>query len=163
MAGVDWIDDDQPRPVRWAIWWRILAHGRPYLRESIGLAIVAIVVANCEILFPYLTGKVVDAVTQPGASGLPIGLIAAYMGTAITLCIGVYAFVRLAGAIATGVCHDLRRECFAKLQQLPFEYYDTRPVGWFMARLTSDSDRLARILGWTLMDSLWGVAMIFGI
>ena len=34
--------------------------------------------------------------------------------------------------------HDIRRDAFNQLQDLSFAYFDRRPVGWLMARMTSD-------------------------
>jgi ABC-type multidrug transport system fused ATPase/permease subunit len=42
-------------------------------------------------------------------------------------------------------------------------YYDFRPVGWLMARMTSDCERLSNILAWGLLDLIWGSTMMLGI
>src|SRR5262249_2762899 len=39
-------------------------------------------------------------------------------------------------------------------------FFDTRPSGWLMARLTSDCQRLAVILAWGVMDFIWGIALM---
>ncbi len=44
----------------------------------------------------------------------------------------------MGGKIRTHVSHDIRRDGFANLQRLSFSFYDYRPVGWLMARMTSD-------------------------
>jgi ATP-binding cassette subfamily B protein len=49
------------------------------------------------------------------------------------------------------------------LQELPFSYYDKTPAGWIMARLTSDSRRLAGIISWGLVDLVWGSFTMLGI
>jgi len=76
------------------------------------------------------------------------------MGTCIWL------FVILGGRIATGISHDMRRASFEKLQELSFSYYDRRPVGWLMSRVTSDSDRLSRLLGWGVIDMTWAISFL---
>ena len=42
-------------------------------------------------------------------------------------------------------------------------YYDRRPVGWLMALVTSDASRLAGVIPWTLLDMVWGTALVAGI
>src|SRR5205823_12486318 len=37
-----------------------------------------------------------------------------------------------------------------------FSFYDRRAVGGLMARLTSDVGSLSRIMGWALLDIVWG-------
>ena len=46
---------------------------------------------------------------------------------------------------------------------MSFSFYDTKSVGWLMARLTSDCQRLSNILAWGVMDFVWGTALMAGI
>lgn len=55
----------------------------------------------------------------------------------------IYFFLRIAGRIEVGVCYLIRKEGFERLQELPFAYYDRTPVGYIMARMTSDAQRLS--------------------
>ncbi|WP_218280851.1 ABC transporter transmembrane domain-containing protein [Verrucomicrobium spinosum] len=57
--------------------------------------------------------------------------------------------------------HDIRQDCFKKLQELEFAYFDHRPTGWLISRLTSDCDKLARIIAWGTLDVLWAVCLVF--
>ena len=68
----------------------------------------------------------------------------------------------MAGRIDAFVSHDIRRDAFANLQRLSFSFYDHRPVGWLMARLTSDCRKLTDILAWSFLDFVWGVTMMIG-
>ena len=72
----------------------------------------------------------------------------------------IYAFLYLGGVIEVGVCYNIRQEAFHKLQELPFSYYDRMPVGYLMSRMTSDIQRLAETIGWSLLDLFWGVVML---
>ena len=75
----------------------------------------------------------------------------------------VWFFIRMAGRVATGVAYDLRRKGFARLQELSFSYYDTRPVGWLMTRLTSDVSKVSGLIPWFSLDLVWGTCFISGI
>ena len=156
-------EEDRPRRLDLDVWWKVLAHAWPFRRHAVGLGVIAAILAACEVLLPFLVGRIVDEVTQHGAQRGLVLLGAAYLGVIVVLCLGILAFILLAGRIATGVCHDIRRAGFEQLQRLPFAYYDRRPVGWIMSRLTADCDRLARIIGWTMMDFVWGSVMLLGI
>jgi ATP-binding cassette subfamily B protein len=52
---------------------------------------------------------------------------------------------------------------FAKLQELHFAYYDHHPIGWLVARGTTDCQRLGRLFAWGLMDVVWGVMMMIAL
>ena len=49
---------------------------------------------------------------------------------------------------------------FNHLQDLSLSYYSQTPVGWIMSRVTSDSDRVADLVTWGLVDSAWAVMNI---
>ena len=69
----------------------------------------------------------------------------------------------MAGIVEVEVAHELREEAFIKLQELPFSYYDKTAAGWIMARLTSDSRKLAEIISWGMVDFIWGIGTMVGI
>ena len=73
---------------------------------------------------------------------------------------GYRRILYLGGVIEVGVCYNIRQEAFHKLQELPFSYYDRMPVGYLMSRMTSDIQRLAETIGWSLLDLFWGVVML---
>ena len=66
----------------------------------------------------------------------------------------------LAGVLGERIRYDLRKKMFNHLQDLSFSYYDRTPVGWIMSRVTSDSDRIAELVTWGLLDVTWGTVSI---
>ena len=52
--------------------------------------------------------------------------------------------------------YDLRQQMFNHLQILSLSYYSNTPVGWIMSRVTTDSDRVAELVTWGVLDSTWG-------
>jgi ATP-binding cassette, subfamily B, bacterial len=72
----------------------------------------------------------------------------------------VFAFIYMVGILGERIRFDLRQRMFNHLQDLSLSYYSRTPVGWIMARVTSDSDRVAELVTWGLLDSAWGVMSI---
>jgi len=91
------------------------------------------------------------------------GYAQVFAGLTLALCCCIWGFITCAGKIRTHVSHDIRSDAFRQLQKLSFSFYDTKPVGWLMARLTSDCQRLSNILAWGVMDFIWGTALMSGI
>jgi ATP-binding cassette subfamily B protein len=157
------------------LWRRILSHARPYRSSLITLAGFGVALAAIESYLPLVTGQVIDraaelARTREAGSTLSArsftGLwwkCGLYLGLITLIAIAVRTFIVLAGKVATGVASDLRRAAFARLQELSFAFYDHKSVGWLMARLTSDAQRLASVIPWSLLDTVWGTCMIIGI
>ena len=73
----------------------------------------------------------------------------------------VWVFIRAAGHLATGIAFDLREQGFERLQELSFSYYDTRPTGWLVSRLTSDCTKISSLLPWFMLDLSWERASLW--
>ena len=74
--------------------------------------------------------------------------------------VGVFIFIYLAGVLGERVQYDLRKKLFNHLQELSFSYFSKTPVGWIMSRVTSDSERIAQLVTWGMLDVTWAVFSI---
>src|SRR5262249_10422205 len=81
---------------------------------------------------------------------------------ALTLVIEVFVFlfIFLAGILGQRVQYDLLQKVFDHLQRLSFSYFDRTAVGWIMSRVTSDSDRIADLVTWGMIDVVWAIMNI---
>ncbi|MEM7754724.1 MAG: ABC transporter ATP-binding protein [Planctomycetota bacterium] len=165
-----WVEDDQFHGrLDLKLWGRIARHVLPYKRWLVGLASCGVAVAAMEIALPLITGRLIDAALaarQAGESAGEAGLagwLAAYGVAAAALAGLVYLFIAFAGRLATATAYDLREKGFARLQQLSLAYFDRRPVGWLVTRLTSDCSKIANMIPWVSLDLFFGVFLIAGI
>jgi ATP-binding cassette subfamily B protein len=145
------------------LWRKLLGYALHYRLEVGILALCAFITAICEIAFPLITREVIDAVAEQGADANLVYYGALYGIFSVLLGLAVGGFIWFGGKIRTHVAHDIRMDGFRNLQRLSFSYYDFRPVGWLMARMTSDCERLSNILAWGMLDLIWGSTMMLGI
>ncbi len=145
------------------VWKRIWQYTRPYRRELVMLSVLAAGTASADIALPIITQRVVDGVAEQGREFRFGPYVAAYAAIGTLLCACVFGFIRVGGFLRTHVAHDIRRDGFAKLQRLSFSFFDQKPVGWLVARMTSDCDRLSQILAWGVLDLVWGSALLLGV
>ena len=148
------------------LWKKLFVYASRYPRDLKWLAATAFTTALCEVTYPLLTKGVIDAVDAfMKTDELPNLVIwgLGYLVCTLVLAVSVGVFIWRAGSIRTSVAHDIRRDGFENLQRLSFSYFDYRPVGWLMARMTSDCERLSNILAWGFLDLVWGVTMMMGI
>lgn len=145
------------------LWKGLLKYTKAYNKELIYLAMVMVLVAIIEALFPYMTKIAIDRFIIPEATeGIGIfGVV--YAGFVGILSVCVWLLIALAGSIETGLCYDIRKEGFQRLQELSFSYYDNKAVGWLMARMTSDILRLGETISWGIVDLVWGLAKMVAI
>jgi ATP-binding cassette subfamily B protein len=145
------------------LWRKVLVFAKPY-RKFLGmLATTAVFVALCDASLPLIVSLIVDSLQQHEKTGADAHLarnFTLYSAVIISIACCIWAFIIIAGRITTGVSYDIRNNAFAKLQELPFSFYDRKAVGWLMARLTSDCNSLSRVMGWALLDITWGTTVI---
>jgi ATP-binding cassette subfamily B protein len=146
-----------------SLWKKLFGYSLKYKFELRMLVFFAMTTAVAEIAFPLITRSVIDAVKLEGneVSFTQYGLM--YFAFVLLLCMSVGGFIWFGGIIRTHVSHDIRKDGFSNLQNLSFSYFDYRPVGWLMARMTSDCERLSNILAWGILDMVWGITMMTGI
>jgi ATP-binding cassette subfamily B protein len=161
--SADWSEEDFEAKVDLRLWKRLLAYTLHYRGTAIAFMFVAFGLAGSDLCFPILTGKVIADVQSHGREANLAGFAWMLAALTVSLCVSIWGFIGCGGKIRTHVCHDIRRDAFEQLQQLSFSFYDTKPVGWLMARLTSDCQRLSNILAWGVMDFIWGSALMAGI
>lgn len=146
------------------VWKKILAKVFKRKKNIIIMVISVILLAGLDIFTPWLNSKIVDVFFSGNPrfelTWLYIGI---YVLCALAYAIVIYLFIKMAGIVEVEVADELRRDAFVKLQELPFSYYDKTAAGWIMARLTSDSRRLAEIISWGIVDFVWGFGTMFGI
>ncbi|MDA0788785.1 MAG: ABC transporter ATP-binding protein [Proteobacteria bacterium] len=145
------------------LWKKLFVFTRPYRRELTILISCGIATAIFEASFPLITREVIDDVAANGSQVNLWYYAGIYLGVIVLLGMSTLGFIYMAGKIHTYASHDIRRAGFANLQRLSFSYYDYRPVGWLMARMTSDCERLTDILAWGILDLFWGTSIMLAI
>lgn len=118
-----------------------------YQKVRLIFAIMLIVcTASLQILGPYLMGVAIDDYIIPrDMSGLA-RLIMLMIGIYLLSSSLTYLQARLMANVAQRTVHRLREDIFAKLQKLPVRFFDTRPHGDTMSRVTNDVETINQIL-----------------
>jgi ATP-binding cassette subfamily B protein len=139
---------------------RILAQAKPHWRWFVGFLIAIAAVSALDSFFTYLSKQIVDEGILAGDREALFRIVGIYGALIFVQAIGVFGFIFLAGILGERIRYDLRKKLFNHLQDLSFSYFDRTPVGWIMARVTSDSDRIAELVTWGLLDVTWGLMNI---
>lgn len=139
---------------------RILAQTRPHWRWVVGFLVTVAVVSFQDAYFTFLSKRIIDEGIGAGNLSALGRIVATYAVLQVVQAAAVFVFFYLAGVLGERIQYDLRRKMFDHLQELSFSYYDRTPVGWLMARVTSDSERIAQLVTWGLLDTTWGLLNI---
>ena len=145
------------------IWKKVFSHMDPLKKHLyIGIS-AAIGLGLIDTLYPLLNRYALDDIIASGTLEKLPYFIAGYLILSATIATLVFTFIIHAGQIQQKLSYILRKKAFKRLHELPFSYYDKTPVGWIMARMTSDSRNLSDILSWSLIDLTWGIFTMIGI
>ena len=139
---------------------RIIKLTFPHLKWVIGFLLTIASVALIDSIFTYLSKKIIDDGIRAGNTEVLIKVLIIYGSLMVVQAAGVFLFIYLAGILGERIRYDLRKKMFNHLQALSLNYYSKTPVGWIMARVTSDSERVADLVTWGAVDSTWGIMSI---
>lgn len=140
--------------------WRIIGLTRAHWQSVAGFLIAIAAVAFIEAFMNYLGALIIDEGIIAQDQDRLLEIIAIYAVMTVLLAAGVFVFIFFAGRLSQQVQYDLRKNLFAHLQTLSLNYYTRTPVGWIMSRLTSDSERIAELISWGMLDTTWAVMNI---
>jgi ATP-binding cassette subfamily B protein len=139
---------------------RILGLTRPHWHWVVGFLVTIALVSGLDSYFTFLSKQIVDLGIVPGDVDALVSIVIRYGSLILVQAVFVFCFIYLAGVLGERIRYDLRQGMFNHLQQLSLSYYNQTPVGWIMSRVTSDSDRVAELVTWGLLDVTWAVMNI---
>ncbi len=139
---------------------RILGLTKPHWKWVVGFLMAIAVVSGMDSFFTFLSKRLIDEGIVPGNKEALISILTIYGSLLVLQAIFVFVFIYLAGVLGERIRYDLRKSLFNHLQKLSLSYYSRTPVGWIMSRVTSDTERVADLVTWGLLDMTWGAMNI---
>lgn len=136
---------------------RIVGLVRPHWRNVVGFLIAISIISVLESWFAYQGKRIIDEVIVPQDTGPLREILLSYLVIAVGFALGVFIFIYLTAILGQRVQYELRQRLFTHLQTLSLGYFDRTPVGWIMSRLTSDTERIAELVTWGLLDTAWAL------
>jgi ATP-binding cassette, subfamily B, bacterial len=139
---------------------RILAQTRPHWKWVAGFMLAIAVVSVFDAYFTFLSKRIIDEGIVAANRTALLSILAQYGGLIVAQAAAVFVMIYLTGILGEKVRYDLRQKMFSHLQDLSLAYYSRTPVGWIMSRVTSDTNRVAELVTWGMLDASWAVLNI---
>lgn len=156
----DWEEKDYSEHFDTSLWRKLLSYAKPFYKYLYAIVGLMGVSAMIDAIFPLMTRYAMDNFIANGTTEGFVPFAVLYVCLLVIQVSAIYTFIRFSGIVEVGMCYRIRKLGFERLQELPFSYYDRTPVGYIMARMTSDASRLGDTIGWTLVDLSWGAFYI---
>jgi len=148
-------EEEHTSPLTAPIFKRILTLLRPHWQWVIGFLITIAFTSALDSLFTYINKDIIDVAILGKDVNALWRLAGLYGIFQIIQSAMVFIFIYLAGVLGERIQYDLRRSMFNHLQELSLSYYSQNAVGRLIARVTSDSGRVADLMTWGLVDTTW--------
>jgi len=153
---------EKPRNPR-LVMGRLASYLRPQTLSLAWVLLLVVVNTGLELLGPYLLGVAIDRFIGggdlAGLTGLGLFMLGTYVAAWVAQFGQSYAIV----AITQQVLRALRRDLFEHLQTLSLRFFDQRPTGEIMSRLSNDIDAINRVLSQSILDLLASLLSLVGI
>lgn len=142
---------------------RLLGELRPYGRSLLLAFALVVVGALSQAGGPWLIGRAIDRnILGEDPTGL-YGTMALLFGVYVAGTLATRGQIRQVGSVGQRVLASLRERIFERLQSLPLRYFDRRPVGDLMSRVTNDVDTLNQLLSQGITQLLGSLFSLIGI
>ncbi len=125
---------------------RLLRYLEPHRSPLLVAGLMVLINTLAELAAPYLLGRAVERFVTagdiPGLNRTMLLLLGAYLVAWATRGLQFRTTI----TVGQRVLYRMRQQIFAQLQRLSLRFFDHREAGDLMARLTSDTDVINRIL-----------------
>lgn len=160
MLTYDELEEKEYGKLNGQIFKRLVQLVKPHWKWFVGFLICIAIVSMIDAYTTYLSKGLIDDGILAGDPDSIVRTIVQYAGLILIQSVAVFGFIYLVGILAERVRYDLRKEMFNHLQELSLSYFSQTPVGWIMSRLTSDTERLADLMSWGVLDVTWAIINI---
>lgn len=168
-----WWDDDAPleegtirrltaREMLGRIWLRMRTEKRAFAISVLFLLLAV----SAELAGPLILRRLIDtdipASVESGNFGAILQSAAFYLAIFLIGSIATYGEIIVITKMGLSIIARLKQELFDHLLSLGADYYDTHPPGRLMARVESDTERIANLFSDVSLALTRSLVMLFG-
>lgn len=157
MARNRYFEDEQTKKLTAGSLKKALMFAVPYKRIMTWMFVIMVLVTFIAMLPARINGYIVDYVIPKKEIWgmdwvmLSIVLISAYVLAVVADTVFSYFRQYYMTKVGHSIIHDIRYSTYERLQKLAFDFYDSRPNGKILVRVTSYLDELAGVFSSTIM------------
>jgi len=142
---------------------RLLPYLRPFRGMLIAVCGMIVIYTVLGLIGPYLMGVAIDrfiAVKElAGLATISLWMLLVYLLNNLFQAVSAW----LMADVSQRVLKGLRRDLFSHMQTLPVSFFDGKPAGELMSRLTNDIDAINQAVSQNVTSLLAGALSLIGI
>lgn len=142
---------------------RLLSELRPCGQRLVLILVLVVVGAAAQAGGPWLIGRAIDLYILRGdVTGL-VWTMLLLLGVYLVGTFATRGQIQQVGSVGQSILASLRKRIFGRLLRLPLRYFDRRPAGDLMSRVTNDVDTLNQLLSQGITQLLGSLFSLIGI
>jgi len=174
MASFAFEEESIKTKVRFGVWGKIIGYALRRWYLLVLLTIVMLLTSFHDASFvPLLNKAAIEALSIHSGASLENVILEVnfILGIHFQLNFWGYGLVLLIGILIRSVCIfvtffttnylemsvyvNIRQDAFKRVQELSFSYFDRTSAGWLIARLQSDTSKIADMISWGIIRVVW--------
>ena len=133
---------------------RLFHYIKPYRNKMIFVIIIMLTASALSMLGPKLLMVVMDNyIPNENISGI-VKMSILYLVVVLVIVITLRIKIKCMAQIGQDIIHQIRRDLFVHLQELPFSYYDDRPHGKIQVRVVNYVNNISDLLSNGIINTI---------
>ncbi len=159
----DLTEDAEERPFNMEYFIRILGYARPYRKTAVTASFLTLTGIIIGLLEPLLFKKAIDDGVMARDSTTLILVLAVLLALRFVQWGTSRIQIRTVNFLGQQVLYDLRQGLFAHIESLPFSFFDHRPVGKIISRITNDVNHIGNLAASGMVNLISQFLSLIGI
>lgn len=160
-------DEAIEKPFNWAQLRRLYTYMHPYRKQLMPVIIMMVIGTLTKLTVPIIMGLVIDNILNSEKGFGDFSTLALAGASMLALYVVQWASntyrIKYTNIIGQKVIYDLREHLFRHIQKLSFRFYDKRPAGSVLVRVTNDVNALQDLFTNGVVNLLMDCIQLVGI
>ncbi|MPQ26057.1 ABC transporter ATP-binding protein [Bacillus paralicheniformis] len=132
----------------------------PYKKMFLWSLVSMLLMTAITVVYPIILQMTIDEVILGGRYGLVIWISLGFIAVMAAKGAATFFHQYLGDMFGIRSVYRLRKELYAKLQRLPFKYYDSAKTGDLMSRLTADVESIRFFLSFGFAEAIRFILLV---
>lgn len=152
------------KPFDWRQFRRLLRYVYPYRRKLPLVVFLMLIVTGTKLAVPYLLKEAIDhAIVDEQDMPLLVTIVVVILTLYLASWIANAYRIKWMNWIGQKVIYDLRMGLFKNIQRLSFRFFDQRPAGSILVRITNDINSMQDLFTNGIINLLTDMILLIGI
>ncbi|KRF10855.1 multidrug ABC transporter ATP-binding protein [Paenibacillus sp. Soil787] len=152
------------KPFDWGQLKRLFSYMKPYKKQMLPIIIIMMLVgAITKLTIPLLIREAIDNSIIPKDKNLLFLIVGIMFAVYVIQWLANTFRIKYTNMIGQRVIYDLRHDLFSHIQKLSFRFFDTRPAGSVLVRVTNYVNSLQDLFTNGVVNLLIDVVQLCGI